>query len=471
MSAIAFHRGFARGAIGKRFLDALFNPPVRHHWRRYVLGAIVSIGGIWTMAAAYYVLTPPTYTSSWSLILPGSGAGTSVSLDSIGQTSTQSSGYSPAISPKVIYKEIATSDRVIAAAAAALNMSRKEFGAPRVKLIDETALMFFDIGARTPELAKAKADALNVAFLKQLDALRKDEIDRRAASVSDTLKNYRETLQEARQRIYDTQQSSGIVSVEQFNQIATSLETTRGKARDARAEAERLDASQTALADRLGVDPKTASAALVLAADPVFSKALVDYADADSNVASQAQWIGPNNPVALKERLRRDAAWQTLTRVARAAGVDANRQLPKLILILNSKSREELLKQLVMGESEVDGKRRELAALEQTLTDEEQRLKELNGQAARLEDLKKDHLVAEAVFTSAVARLDTNRADVFASYPLVQILADPDLPMSKSQPLFIYAAAGGLAGTLFASAAWTLAWMRQLFARKRRKNA
>ena len=145
--------------------------------------------------------------------------------------------------------------------------------------------------------------------------------------------------------------------------------------------------------------------------------------------------------------------------------------LPKLILILNSKAREELLKQLVMGESEVDGKRRELAALEQTLTDEEQRLKELNGQAARLEDLKKDHLVAEAVFTSAVARLDTNRADVFASYPLVQILADPDLPMSKSQPLFIYAAAGGLAGTLFASAAWTLAWMRQLFARKRRKNA
>ncbi len=471
MSAIAFNRGFAPQALGKRLLEFLFHAPVRHHWRRYILGAVVSVIGIWSMAVGYYVFTPPTYTSSWSLILPGSGAGTSVSLDSIGQTSTQSSGYSPALSPKVIYKEIATSDRVIAAAAASLNMSRREFGAPRVKLIDETALMLFEIAARTPEAAKAKAEALTDAFMKQLDALRQDEIERRAASVSDTLRNYRDTLQQARQRIYDTQQKSGIVSVEQFNQIATSLETTRGKARDARAEAERLDAEQTALSDRLGVDARTASAALILAADPVFAKALSEYADADSAVSSQAQWIGPNNPVAVKERMRRDAAWQTLTKTARAAGVDADQHLPKLVLILNSKSREELLKQLVTGEAQIDGKRRELAALEQTLADEEARLKELNGQAARLEDLKKDHLVAEAVFTSAVARLDTNRADIFASYPLVQMLANPDLPMSKSQPLLIYAIAGGVAGTIFASAAWTLAWMRQLFARKRRKNA
>jgi uncharacterized protein involved in exopolysaccharide biosynthesis len=375
------------------------------------------------------------------------------------------------MSPKVIYREIATSERVIAAAAASLGMSTKQFGSPRVKLVDETALMFFEIAARTPDGAKAKAEALNVAFMNQLDALRQDEIERRAASVKDTLRNYRETLQGARQRIYETQQESGIISVEQFNQIATSLEETRRKTRDSRAEAERLDAEQTSLSDRLGVSPKVASTALILAADPVFAKALTEYGESDASYLAQVNWIGRNNPVLQKEKMRRDSAMTTLQAIARKAGVDQKKDLPQLILIMNSKSREELLKQLVMGEALVDGKRRELAALEQTLVDEEQRLKQMNGKAARLEDLKKDHLVAEAVFTSAVARLDTNRADIYASYPLVQVLANPETPMSKTQPLLIYAIAGGLVGSLLASAAWTLAWLRQLFVRKRRKNA
>ena len=100
----------------------------------------------------------------------------------------------------------------------------------------------------------------------------------------------------------------------------------------------------------------------------------------------------------------------------------------------------------------------------------EERVKTLNAKVARLEDLKKDHLLAEAVFTSAVARLDTNKADVFASYPLTQVLATPDLPQSKSAPLLIFAVAGGLAGTILSSAAWTLAWLRQLFVRRRRKK-
>jgi uncharacterized protein involved in exopolysaccharide biosynthesis len=137
---------------------------------------------------------------------------------------------------------------------------------------------------------------------------------------------------------------------------------------------------------------------------------------------------------------------------------------------LNIKSREELLKQLVTGEAQVDGKRRELAALEQSMSEQEQRVRDLTGQIARLEDLKKDHLVAEAVFTSAVARLDTNKADVYASYPLLQVLAPPDTPKSRSSPLLIFAIAGGVAGSLLASAAWALAWMRQLFVRNRRKK-
>jgi uncharacterized protein involved in exopolysaccharide biosynthesis len=473
MPALNLQRVLARAPHGSRILDFFLKRPERHHWRRYLLGALVSNFAVWTTAVAYFVLTPATYTSTWSFILPGSGAGSSVSLESIGQASAQSASpfSTPAMSPKVIYKEIATSDRVLAAAADALHMTAKQFGAPRVKLVDETALMYFEISGRTPDIARAKANALNEAFMKQLDVLRKDEIDRRAESVSDSLKSYRETLQNARQKIYDTQQESGLVSVEQFNSLATGLEEVRRKTVEARAEVERLDAEQAALTDRLGVSPKAASTALILAADPVFTKALTEYGDSRAAYDAQQELIGPNNPVLVRERMRRDAAFDTIRNIARKAGIDVRNELPRLILILNSKGREELLKQLVMDESTVDGKRRELAALEQTFANDEQRVKELNGKAARLEDLRKDHILAEAVFTSAVARLDTSRADIYASYPLVQVLADPNLPSSRTQPLLIYAIGGGFVGSFFATVAWCLAWLRQLFVRKRRKSA
>ncbi len=473
MSATHFEQVFARAPSRKRIYDFLFNWPPRDHWRRYVLGAIVSVTAVWCMAGAYFLLTPIAYVTSWTLILPGSGAGSSLSVESIGQATAQSASpfSTPAMSPKVIYKEIATSDRVLAAAAESLGMTSRQFGAPRVKLVDETALMYFEINARTPQIAKAKAEALNKAFMDQLDALRTDEIDRRAASAADSLKSYRDNLTNARQRIFEAQQTGGVLSVEQFNQSAASLEETRRKTRDARTESERLDAEQVTLIDRLGVSPKLASAALVLAADPVFTKALTEYADAGAMVEAQKDWIGPNNPAQVKERLRREAAFETLKSIARRSKIGMKDDLPQLLLILNSKSREELLKQLVMNESMADGKHRELVALEQTLVNEEQRIKDLNGQAARLEDLKKDHLVAEAIYTSAIARLDTNRADIYASYPLVQLLAAPELPMSRAQPLLIYALAGGIVGSLLASVAWTLAWLRQLFVRKRRKNA
>ena len=248
-------------------------------------------------------LTPASYTSKWTFILPGSGAGVSVSLEGTGQATSQSASpfSSPTLSPKVIYREIATSDKVIAAAATAMGMPQRAFGAPRVKLIDETALILFEFAGRTPEVAKAKAEALIKAFMDELDFLRRDEIERRAASVRETLKSYRENLAISRQRIYDHQQESGIISVEQFNEIATSLEETRRKIRDLRSDVERIDAEQTTLMERVGLTPTVAITALQLAGDPLFFKAVGEYAEANTAVSAQANWIGPNNPIFRRE--------------------------------------------------------------------------------------------------------------------------------------------------------------------------
>ena len=102
------------------------------------------------------------------------------------------------------------------------------------------------------------------------------------------------------------------------------------------------------------------------------------------------------------------------------------------------------MKELVAGAAEAQGKQHEVLALQREIEAIDQRIKNLTLNAARLEDLKKDHLIAEAVFSSALARVDTNKADIFASYPIVQTLAPPDLPSRPSQPRVLYAILGGV---------------------------
>ena len=70
-----------------------------------------------------------------------------------------------------------------------------------------------------------------------------------------------------------------------------------------------------------------------------------------------------------------------------------------------------------------------------------------------------------------MARLDTNRSDLYSSYPLVQVLAEPDLPENRSQPRLSYALVAGIFGTLMVLMAWGAAWIGASFSRRRSKSA
>lgn len=56
--------------------------------RRYLAVAALGLAFIWGLTTAYIVLTPESFRSHLSLILPGNGVGTSVNLESIGQASS-----------------------------------------------------------------------------------------------------------------------------------------------------------------------------------------------------------------------------------------------------------------------------------------------------------------------------------------------------------------------------------------------
>ena len=55
-----------------------------------------------------------------------------------------------------------------------------------------------------------------------------------------------------------------------------------------------------------------------------------------------------------------------------------------------------------------------------------------NGGAERV--ILNEYKVAEAVFASALARINTAKSDVFASYPMVQVVSAPSIDYAPTSP-------------------------------------
>ena len=437
--------------------------------RRFFLGAIICVALECAAAAIYYFLLPPTYISRWTFILPTSSSGVSLQLESIGHAqSVPSSPFgSSTLSPKVIYREIASSEIVRRAAAGSLGVELTELGQPRIKLIDETALMLFEMSGHTAAEAQARSLALISAFNEQLDKLRKDEVVRRALVVQDSLKIYQENLQAARNRILEQQGMTGVLSINQFNEAATSLELMRRKLTDQRSEVEKLSAEKQQLIERLGLTPALATAVIKLAANQSFAKLAIEYADASVLLRHEQSRLGARNPALINLQQRWQASEGEIAKLATGIGLEPTKDLGNLALLTSGSQHAELLRSLVASEIQIVGRKREIAALIVETRVLEKKIKGMSADVARLEDLKKDHLVAEAVFTSALARLDTNKTDIYASYPMVQTLAPPDSPEKPSSPRLAFAIIGALLASLLSIIAWGMAWLRHEFAHRR----
>ena len=440
----------------------------------YIRGAALSVTCVWAFVISYLAMTQPTYVSRWMLNLPSAASSVSLSLESIGQSSsTPNSPFSSsALSPKVIYKEIAEGERVRAAAANALGLEFARFGKPRVKLIDETALMMFEMTAPTPQEAKRRSDALMVAFNAELDSLRNDELEMRAGAVRKNLVAYQAQVRLARDNTIRAQQETGLVSINQFSEMVSSLTTLRRRLIELGSDVEKLSEEQLHLSTRLGVSAEAAGQALRLSADPSLLKALTEYNEANTAFASEAERFGPHHPQLMATASRHTAAQNRIASLVEnlVPGAGRNIDLATLLTITNATPRAELYLTLVRNDTALQGKRRELQSVSSDKMRLEADVNRLSGAAARLEDLKKDQLVADAVLSSAMARLDSSKSDIYGSYPIVQVVAPPDVAAAASQPRPLYAALGGVSGTIFACLAWILAWLQFAHRSKRPKN-
>jgi len=132
--------------------------------------------------------------------------------------------------------------------------------------------------------------------------------------------------------------------------------------------------------------------------------------------------------------------------------------------------RATLSEQLVTTSVEGRGIKAQVNALDSQIPQLEERLKGLSQQQSVLEDLKRDVQVAEAVFSSTIARLDLAKTSVSSSYPQIQTLARPSLPEEASGPRKTLVLLGATLGSLFFTSGIIGLWRGKLQQQKQEKH-
>ncbi len=447
--------GWRRFLMGGRLSDAGRLP-------RYVAVFLLGASALWAPIAGYLATAPLQFTSQASLILPGSGASASVNLNNIGQASSyaNSAFSSGSISPTETYKRLIGADRILSAAAASVGVSTEVFGKPQVTLVDQTSLIHLSTKGGSPELSQAYADALLGAFFAEIDALRADEIATRESSSQIAIAEYTEAVTAIRATISQLQKSSGLMTAGQYTEQVAAHERLKEQLLQLEAEASEKNEAVGALETALGLPPETAALTLKLFADRQYLTLVEDIATRAALLAQAQASFGPRHPNYISAKDAYEGARQaSLAHAAQVTGL--NETALSGLDRAPQGERASLLSSLVKEHTQREGLVSRVAVLKQQIEADEARLNTLAPLAAELEDKQRDFKVAEAVFASAIARSESSKTDVYASYPLVQVLEDPSLPEDPSSPRRKLSLAAGIAATLLLVGGLAIAWVRQ----------
>ncbi len=429
---------------------------------RYVLvlasGALI----IGAAASAFYLLPPRQYTSGFSLILPGAGPSSRINLESLGSTdaSSPSPFSSPSLSPTVQYKRLMDSHRVRGAVARRLGIEVAALPSFKIRLQDQTPMIFVQMNAGSPDSAFAASETLLSVFQSELDVLRREERAARDDAFRAALEQYEADVTAARQAVIALQAETGLISREQYDALVNetdALDQQRGAALDRTA---LLTAQSQALARLIGLEPDAAAAILVLRGDPQFEALRAELGTAANEIAGLREVLGANHPDMRAARDRHAGLLAEMASRGEALLSVARYRALSLADINLDDERANMLRQMVELAAEAAGERASAAALSERIQANRARVAELSPVAAELAARLRAHRVAETVFASAVARLSTAQSDLFTSYPMVQVLEAPARPARPSSPSLKIAAGAAVAGYLAYVMGVLLLWLR-----------
>jgi len=436
-------------------------------WQLYLVLGLLANTAIWGAALIYLTVKKPTYTSTAAVTIPGLVSEASVSLPNIGQASYQSSSpYSVATQdPRENYKFIAQSGPVLKAAAAQLNMPIEKFGQPRIKLADSTTVMELEFKGASPEEARNKSYALYKALQTRLNELREQESVQREQGFQSSLSTSQRKLEITQKRLSDYKSLSMLNSNDQIKALSNNIEQLREKRAEIVAQQQQASGRLRQLSANLNLSPQQAADAFTTQTDQIFQQDLKAYTDASAALVILGSKYSSNNPRVVAEKAKQNAAQIALaTRGQSILGRPLSKASLQQLNLSSTNSgagRESLFQELVKVQADQQGFLAQAEETNQQIIQLERRLKILALQGSTLEGLNRDAQVAEAVFSSTLARLDIGRSNAFGSYPLIQMLAEPNLSTTPTSPKKSLILLGAVLGSLILNTGLVFLWLRQ----------
>ncbi len=409
---------------------------------RYLIEALLSIKfmllGLLVLVVIllglYLAFEKPSYKTSWIMLLPGTERASTISLDNIGEArSNGGNAYgSVSISPKNTYREIALSDAVINNAAAEYGVDANAFSKPRITLIDQTPAMKFTLVGESQEELVFRAKLYNQTFHATLDQLRTNEIERNFKGIEANLDAAKKRLSQARQDIVAYQIESSFLSEDQFKRWTNDTEQLRTEHTKTSVELASLEATLSLSLQQLGISSDQAQAFMTRQANPAVAATLAHLSQKLAELANISLIYADENP--LRKTLDREVSSLTSTVRELLSGVPNLEKIgnPQLYGLLSASNIDS-----VKNVNSLLAKKSGLIAQSNALVESRERylarVKSHTQGAATLADLQRVHQIAEAIFSSALAKLDTSRLDIYATYPLTQLLTQPGATIKRDR--------------------------------------
>lgn len=441
-------------------------------FRRYLVVAGTACVLVWLCTAAYLHTAAPRYTSKWTLVLPDRSESSSLAVSEIGNASFNNSSPFGNIgqNPLLTYQKFATSPTVLRNAAKTLEIEPGTLGEPRIRLIPQTPLMEFQISAANPAMAQKFGRAIIAALGTKLQNLRDDELAARDHHRSQALASYSQKLATSRRAVVSHQASTSIVTTGQFDVLAENIEIHRSLLAKERARRDQLRGFLANLFHGVGVKREVAQAAVRLQAREDVRGLLTNYAKALVEITQASGRLGQRHPELVNAQATANAAQQELLAHVGSTLRNDTVALREIALLSTGADTGEILRNIVKTNAELAGMEDKVESLSRDAEEMEIRLKEQAKNAAQLADLERDHSIAEAVFSSALGRISTEKFDVLSAYPLFQIFSEPSRPESPDRRNLMITLAGAIGATLCIFVGLIILWLREPLWRRIRKT-
>jgi DNA-binding NarL/FixJ family response regulator/uncharacterized protein involved in exopolysaccharide biosynthesis len=422
---------------------------------------------LWGISIAYLQFKKPSYTSKWAITLPSSNLSTDINLPEVGQASSESESpfNTDFADPRENYKFLVESDEFLETSASKINMSPKKFGGPKIEIPTNTTLIQFQIEGETPQLARAKALALQNTLEANLDRLRQDESDSQSQNLEITLAQTKQKLDAARQKLANFQARTRFSSGDQPSILVNNIEQLRRQSSEVIAEKQKATARSNQLLSDLGISSKEAADALLLNSDLEFQEYLSNYSQVSTELTKLKTKYLSNHPSVVAQQVEKNSIEAELYRQANLLlGRPVTQATLKILNIngsnLSGSQRANLFQELISLRAEQKGLENQAVELNKQITLLETKLATLSKYALELQKLQRDVQLSEAVFSSAATKTDLNKSQTSAAYPPVSLISPPSLAKDPTAPNKTYVLFGSFFSSLLLTTGIFSLWLR-----------